>query len=872
MARNRLATVPDRYATAARLSYIVRNTLTWGADTESNRQPGGSTMSLPRDRARLPSTQRPSAAFVIWLPVVLLLPLAGGCQMERFFPEDVAAGVARLSFRNAAIVTSLISDDARCGFASEAVLGSAKLSGEIGSIGTLTWTVRDCELDLGELHVVKTDCSDVETSVAGSLTVSGTREVRGVLTGNPSSPIIPEGPDAVTIQLTYAPSEYLVRMSNRITALTQSGGSVAFTAAAHLAKSASTGVCSIPTSDLTITDLVYEDVAVIVDAGESDPFPAEVPRSKLSAQLGVYGDQENHLEGELTVWDTTVRVPLEDDPTPVLDPDYVFEAFRDSYACTEDLVTPLTYECPLSQSLHPKLAQGAAQLTISTFGNVAKLAEEECFKLPSVLASPTLTGAVGEAGGSARYDVENCVIELPAATEFSSDCLGKRYFAEGKVTVSGSKVVSGVLTGSAQDPVAPITTQPAVVSLEIELQGFAISDNQSDQRLFLKQGWLSGSMRPKTAIDTTLGVCALPTPVASFENIVLEDAVADLHADGSTYTIRVQTSSLEAQNGKGSSRENYLAGSMTVQGTAFGIPVAGEPVLNPAYTPNDFHNAYSCLPNLEIPGSDADCSLAPMLGENAARLIVLTAGTLASMVNADDECGFENTMLLIDPDEVIGESGETGSMSWSVEQCDLSGVLRRYSDDCSGGYTMISGGVVVDASRKVTGEREKKLVVVDSIIPRTRDAVDVRITSAALNDFVAYQVAGGDDGPKGKLTLHSGTIEARVLPRLGERESDPGVFDVPTPLAELASISLPSAEATLEAEGKTFKLTLSEVQLYARNGIFGGFGNQVSGSLKVNGELVEFGPIPLNPDFEQGAFDDAYACTEDLLEVIPTNE
>src|SRR5688500_9262123 len=69
------------------------------------------------------------------------LAVAPACQLERMFPEKVAAGVARLSFRNAAVLTSLVSADATCGFASEAVLASAKITGEVGSVGALTWTV-----------------------------------------------------------------------------------------------------------------------------------------------------------------------------------------------------------------------------------------------------------------------------------------------------------------------------------------------------------------------------------------------------------------------------------------------------------------------------------------------------------------------------------------------------------------------------------------------------------------------------------------------------------------------------------------------------------------------------------------------------------
>jgi hypothetical protein len=794
----------------------------------------------------------------------------GGCQLERLFPHKVATGAARLSFRNTAILVALVSEDARCGFLSPAVQESAVVVGEIGSAGELVHRVEGCALDLGALKVIRTDCSGHTTSVGGRVVVSAERRVRGVLTGNPESPVIPEGPDAVTMHFRAEPSDYMVRISNHMSQLTQRSGAFSFTTYPHLAVSKSSGLCAVATPNLTITNLVYEGAVLLVDSGEGSPFEVEVPTSSLTAQLGKYGQQENHLEGSITVWDSKQSVPDLEDAFGNLDPGYDSEEFAAAYACTEDLAVPVRYECA---SLGPALAQGAAQLGISTFGNLVKLADERCFSQPHVLEDVAVTGDVGHAGGSARYAVTACAIDLPERTAIAQDCLGKVTYAEGRVVVSGAKVLRGIRTGDPLEPIVPVSWEPALITLSASLQGFAITDEANMQRLWLREGKLSGTSRPRTARDSSLGVCSLPTPVAAFEDVAFEGAVGDLLVSGNTLTLRLADSRLTAQNGKAGERENYLAGTLTLDGETYAIPTSGEPLLDPSYSPSTFYASYSCTPQLEIPASDADCSVTRMLGENAARLLVLSAGTVAEMINADDACGFETTSVLLSPTSVVGAAGELGSMSWDVSDCELSGsAIRAYSTDCMGTKTWVRGGVVVDATRTVRGEREKQYLVIDSVIPRSRDAVTISLPRVELHDFVAYEVAAADEEPAGKLTLHSGTLAAVVSPRLGERESKPGIFDVASPAADIGALSLPGAEATLESAGKTFKLSLSDVQISARNGVFQGYGNTIAGSLRVNGELVEFGPIDLNPDYTQAAFDAGYACTEDLLAVIPADE
>lgn len=804
-----------------------------------------------------------------WL-LLAALPLWASCQLERLFPEKVAPGVARLTVRNAATLVSLVDQDERCGFASEAVQAAFTVEGEPGGAGTVTWRVEGCALDFGELHEVSKNCSGVGTLAAGKATVDAVRTVRGTLTGNPAQPVIPDGPDAVEMTFDARFEGFLIRFSDKDNALTLEEGRLRFTARPHLARGASTGLCTVSTSDMSLDDITWEGGSVVVEA-DGRTFPAEVPASRYDAQLGAWDGKENWLSGELTVWDRAIALPHPDDEFQGLDPDYEAEAFRASYSCKDDLALPVSYTC---EPLAARLAQGAAQLTISTFAHVAALVDDLCFLKPEVAGLPEVTGEIGRAGAEARYVLEApCVLDFPTRTAVREDCHGVVTYAEGRIEVTGEKVVRGIATGDPLQPIVPTSSEPGSATLRVRFSGtsgFSISDSAKDAQLVIHQGTLSGTTRPRTALDTTTGACSIKTPVISFEGLAWEDAVMDLHSDGNTFHLEVPAGSLEAQSGRRGERENYLAGRLTVNGEDIAIPVEGEPLLDPAYDAERFEASYTCPANLRLPEREEDCSFSRTLGENAARLLVLTAGTVASMVNKDSSCGFESTWVLIAPSDVQGEPGEMGSMTWDIEGCELgSDELSMYARDCSGGRTFVGGRAVVDASRTVRGERDTTLVFVDSIVPRSRDAVDVELSSVELDGFVAYQVAPGDSLPAGMLTIHAGTLSAFVQPILGERESEPGTFDVPTPVAVLGEVRFDAVEATLESQGKTFQLALDDVQLAARAGVYQGQGNVVSGSLRVNGARVTLDELPLNPAYDQAAFDESYACTEDLRETIP---
>src|SRR6185295_9267040 len=97
------------------------------------------------------------------------------------------------------------------------------------------------------------------------------------------------------------------------------------------------------------------------------------------------------------------------------------------------------------------------------------------------------------------------------------------------------------------------------------------------------------------------------------------------------------------QAGPREDHTNWLAGSLTVNGTPTTVPVGGPAILDPSFEPAAFTASFACLPHLKVPADDAECSFKDVLAQNVARLVVQTAGAVASMVNHDSSCGFDNT-------------------------------------------------------------------------------------------------------------------------------------------------------------------------------------------------------------------------------------
>jgi hypothetical protein len=804
-----------------------------------------------------------------WAVASLVIAAGAGCQLERFFPDDVGVGVARLTVRNSALLLSAVTDDAVCGFASEGVKAATVVEGELGGYGKVTQTVTACEIDMGELHQVKTDCSGIGTSMGGRAVVTAVRTIEGTITGNPANPVIPTHSEAVVVQVQADLDGWTAFMSNRTTQLTQVSGGISFTVKPHLAVRTD-DLNAVATQNITLEDISYADAKVIVDPGDREPFPVDVPASSYRAQIGQWLDRENTFDGVMSVWDDDVEIPHEGDD--VLDPDYVREEFIAGWSCNPDLKQPIEYVAP---PLTPKLVQAGSRLAVKMTGAIvsALKADTRCgFESPAVLAAPILTGTVGQDGGAAKYVVENCRLVFPEKTEISRDCLGDVTSLQGGVVVSGSLTVRGILTGDPAQPVVPTSRDPAEIDVDAALEGIKVSSTNSTTEMQALSGKLSARMRPRMAKDAITGACSISTPVVQFSGVHLENAAVLVIANGSAFRLAIDSTDLQAQNGERDGVENALTGTAVVDGEVTSLPIPGEqPILNPDYDPTEFAAQYACTPQMVPVSSDEDCRFTDVLAEGAARLVIQSAGVLASLVNKNDSCGFEDMLgVLVNPTEVVGDVGETGSMTWEVEDCSVgSSGLAVASESCDGDVTYVQGEAIVDARRTVTGEREKKFFLVDSIIPRSRDAVTVYLDSVELADFVAFTDPAGPDGPLGKLTIHQGTLSAVVRPATGERADDPGVFDVPTPVAKLTEVRLENATATLESAGKLFTLQIPSATLAAVNGPYHDEANLVGGEITVNGDVVDVPAGALDVSYTQSSFDASYACTENLAGPVP---
>lgn len=804
------------------------------------------------------------------IPMAILVAslLAGGCEIERFFPNDVGNGAGRLMVRNSAVLVGLISDDKTCGFANDAVLQAYRQDGELGSLGTVTWSVQDCTLDFGpKLLDQGTDCNGEVKSVSGKVVVTATRVVQGILTGNPEQPVIPQSPDAVTIQISADMTDYLVHLSDKNAQLTVRHGHIAETVSPHLAQSASLGICGVPTTNLTLNSVEVKDALYTVD-DNGHIFDVEVPHELVKAQLGSYGGFENWLDGSVTVWDTEVNLTEKDH---TLDPDYTKDVFDASFACTPDLATPVTYEClPLT----PKLADGAAKLTVNDVGNAISIAVADTgcgFASPDAVSHATVTGEVGKDGGEVVYRIDQpCALGFPVKTQIARDCAGKTTYAEGQATITGTMRVRGRLTGDPAQPVIPTSRDPAQIDFHLDFDRWRISDDKTDQSLEITVGTVTGTMQPRMGLDKVTGACSIATPVVTFSHLTYAPgAHAIVRAQGNALGVDIDGSALDAQSGAKDGVENKLSGSIVVGGDTYTIPLDGNPVLDPTYDAAGYAASFACAPNLQLPTSDDQCNFHDVIGNGAARLIVQTVGTLATLINNDSNCGFEDKFgVLIFPTETIGAVGELGSMTWDVAGCTVgAGALSVLSDDCLGGSTFYQGTADVTATRTVEGMRTTQFLVIDAIEPRDHEEVQIYLHDVPLHDFVTYPLAAGESEPLGKLTIHDGTLSATVEPATGQRADDPVQFDVPTPVARISDVHLRNAHATLEAQGKLFEIVISDTNLHATNGTLDMVSNHIDGDIVFDNDDVAIGGA-LNPTFNQQSFDQSYVCTPNLLGVI----
>jgi len=810
------------------------------------------------------------AALVFFVLGVVAASGCAGC-IEKVAPGQVGVGVARLSIRNAAYVSKLALNDTKCGFKNPAIQRAGLVQGQAGEQGAVTWKISDCVITLPEETALANDCSGHHASVKGTVTVSGTQRIRGTITGDTETPVIPDGADAVRVELDVTFDQFTVRKSDSKSAMTNVSGQMHYVFEPRIALSRLLGVCAVQTLNFSFSDVTYRDGKVIIEDGPDHIFPVDVPALSLTAQVGKWQGQENSFTGDVTVWDTKVAIPVEGD-TRGLDTEYTAGAYLDSISCDPDLVLPVSYACP---SLKTQLVHGASRLSVKTLGALTSLidADARCgFSSPQVLAAAAITGTVGSDGSVLFTLPAPCVISFSTKTAISKDCTGDQQFAQGTVSITGTKRLTGVLTGDPVQPVAPSTRDPAELVISASLVDFTLSNSSGENTFVVQSGTLGGTVRPRVAIDARSAICSNTTSIAELPVVTLQDAKLKVNSSGFDFQVNVSRAELVAQSGTKGDRTNYLSGTAISDGVMMMIPPPGaSPVLDPTYSEAKFISSFSCAPGFQLAPSDDACSLDNALAANVARLTVQSAGTIASMIQADDDCGFSALPVKTNPSEVQGATGQMGFLRWNLNGCRLgTGATVMRAPDCLGTRSFTSGTVSVTAERVVTGERDTSFAIFDSIIPRDRNAMTIKLGTVSLTEFSSWTVLPSEVDPYAKLVLHSGTLSATVAPALGERKSKPGVFDVGTPVATFTDVQLTNATATLFVAGKRFSLVVPAIKVSAQNGTLQGRSNTLSGLVTMgSGRTLTIAPTALDPEFEQAAFDSSYACTADLKATIP---
>ncbi|MBL8950042.1 MAG: hypothetical protein JNK82_04655, partial [Myxococcaceae bacterium] len=685
-------------------------------------------------------------------------------------------------------MATMLNADTSCGFSSNAVLGAPMVSGNVGGMGSVTYTVTDCELNAGDSTVISTGCDGATTTASGKVVMSATRTIQGQLTGNAMNPVIPAGPDAVTITITKATFDnFKIVSSASDNKLTMIKGNITAIVMPRLAVNNTNGACSVATPNTSFSSVVYSSGSEVFIDTPSNAFGAPIESSNLTAQNGVKGDNTNTLSGTINVFGSQVDVVVTDG----LDPEFNLEKFNAGWQCNPQLAMPPSFMCA---DLKPRLAGGVARLTARTIGTITSLVEANTmcgFQSAAVGGTPVLTGTVGKSDGQAVFTISTaCEITLPADTLLSTDCNMVTTRGGGTVRVTGTKTVRGFRTGNPRQPIVPTTPQPATFDLSLEFTNFSLTKSDSTSSLLIKTGTLTGKVSPRTAIDSATGACSISTPVVTFADMSwAANTAVQLTTDGNKFDLTVGASMLNAQNGKKSDTEtNTITGTITVDGTAYPLAAMGEP-LDTAYVQATFDASFACTPRIVIPPVDAACSFRQALGTGAARLLVKSFATATSAANGNAMCGFAapavlGAGMLVAP----GGANMPGTLTFTVNPPCAIGPLPAgtvLAQNCVGTQTKASGTVTVGGTKVVRGIVTG--MASPPLVPVSPDAGTFNLTAVNFNTFELYDQLLDGGTPSRSTITGNGSV---VVQPIGGQSDAGGFYSITTPVAGIENLQL----------------------------------------------------------------------------------
>ena len=213
--------------------------------------------------------------------------------------------------------------------------------------------------------------------------------------------------------------------------------------------------------------------------------------------------------------------------------------------------------------------------------------------------------------GLMEWDVEQCELGQGVDREdnpISEDCVGNTTHVSGQVVVDGGRTVRGLreeirILFLRFDSITPTGRDSVQVRLDnVVMRDFKAYEKAEGEivprrALTIHNGVLSAEVQPVLGEnDGERGTFDVPTPIAHLRDIVLTDADVTVLNEGMTFKVHVDEARLEAFNGSYQGRRNTIAGSITVDGQVFAVPMGD---LDPEYDQRVFDRKYACTRDLE---------------------------------------------------------------------------------------------------------------------------------------------------------------------------------------------------------------------------------------------------------------------------------
>lgn len=522
----------------------------------------------------------------------LQVPVSHACPPPR---EKPAQGVAALSVKLMGAVAKQIEKDTTCGFAAPAVKSAFVAAGTIGTKASGAWTLpAPCTLKFPAGTVANKDCLGNETFLEGEVEVSGTRTVRGWLTGDPAEPVVPATSSPAMLALTLKPRTLKLSDNRSQHVLVLNGGTMTGTLEPKTALDKSTRACSLATPAAKVT-VAHDGVSAEVHSG-SISVPLLITRSALDANSGPL----NRLAGTVTAAGQQLQVPSAN-AAAVLDPAFDATKFEDSYRCDANLEVPAD---EAACSFAKPLAEGTARMLVRNTAALARLINDNgnCgFQNRDLLQEPYMVigrpGQIGRMGWQAY-----CGVGSGGRSQLSKDCNQLVTTVEGTAAVPATRVVDGLrdeicggfLNLFCADTIIPIRSDAVEFKLgNVRLNNFGVGTD--DGRLVIRSGTLSSTVRPMQGRRRSNGHFDLGTPVGGVSDLKLQTAVVTLTTGKKTFTFPVTDTNLKAFNGAFAGQKNSLSGVLTVDGVRVDL---GTAELTPGYDQMAFDKTYSCTSDL----------------------------------------------------------------------------------------------------------------------------------------------------------------------------------------------------------------------------------------------------------------------------------